>query len=183
MKIDREDWIFCTGKSGYGKTFFIKKHIEAIPQGRAYILDFNCNDYQEFLKNQNLWNVRFGTQEEIEEFMKIPYGQGNCFCVLEEADNYLYYETGMVRRFVLTARNRGIGAFVSAKRAKAVKPVYRNRFTHLILFHNDLSEDIAYLENWAGYDRGRLEYLRKLQVGEHVIIDMTKNTISDVKKL
>ncbi len=183
MKINREGWLFVTGQADMGKTFWIKRHLEAIPKDRAYIYDFNRNDYQEFKNTQNLWNVNYASQKEIEQFLKIVYGKGNCFTVLEEADNYLLYPSDFIRQFVNTARNRGIGCIVNAKRAKAVQPVYRTRFTHLVLFRCIIPEDIDYLESWAGTGKGSLALLRGLEQGQHVIIDLTHQQISEVKKL
>lgn len=177
MKIERENWIFCVGKAGYGKSYFIRKHLEKLPALKAYILDFNANDYQEFSQSQNIWNVKEGSQEEIEKFMRLVYTKGNCFTVFEEADNYFFYETVMIRRFVLTARNRGIGAIVSAKRAKAIKPIYRNRFTHLILFHCDIEEDIRYLEAWCGHGKKSLDCLKTLSVGEYISVDLENHSM------
>jgi hypothetical protein len=183
LKINRESWIFVTGQADAGKTYFIKKHIEKIPQDMCYIYDFNRNDYQEFKQKQKLWQVQYASQNEIEEFLHIVYAEGNCFCVLEEADNYLLYPSEFIRQFVNTARNRGIGCMVSAKRAKAVQPVFRTRFTHLVLFRCTIPEDIAYLESWAGTGKGSLSLLRNLEQGQHVIVDLTHQEISEVKKL
>lgn len=182
MKIKRESWIFVTGQADAGKTYWIKKHLEVFPAGKVYIYDFNRNDYQEF-ENQNIWNCTYASQAEIEEFLKIVYKKGNCFTVLEEADNYLLYPSDFIRQFVNTARNRGIGCIVNAKRAKAVQPVFRTRFSHLVLFRCIIPEDIEYLESWAGTGRGSLEILRKLEQGEHVIVDLNHSEISEVKKL
>lgn len=182
MRINRENWIFVTGKAGAGKTYWIRKHIAAMPQELVYIYDFNNTDYQVFQK-ANLWNTRFASQSEIEEFLKIVYSKGNSYTILEEADNYLLFPSEIIRRFVNTARNRGIGAIVNAKRAKAVKPTFRTRFNFLVLFQNTLSDDIEYLEKWAGIGKGGLEKLRSLGNGEHIIINLDTQEISEVKKL
>ncbi|NJD76273.1 MAG: hypothetical protein FIB08_04150 [Candidatus Methanoperedens sp.] len=182
MKINRENWIFVTGKAGAGKTFWIKKHMEAIPPEMLYIYDYNQSDYQKF-KSANLWNVQYGSQSEIEEFLKIVYAQGNCMAILEESDNYFQYPSEILRRFVNTARNRGIGSIVNAKRAKSIKPVFRTRFNYLILFQNTLSDDIKYLEEWVGIDKGGLEILRTLKTGEHIILNLDSQEVSEVMKL
>ena len=183
MIINRESWIFVTGQADTGKTYWIKEHLKTFPRNKVYIYDFNRNDYQEFAKTQHLWQVNFASQREIEEFLHIVYNQGNCFCILEEADNYLLYPSDFIRQFVNTARNRGIGCIVNAKRAKACQPVYRTRFTHLVLFRCIIPEDVEYLESWAGTGRGSLSMLRGLEQGQHVIVDLTHQEISEVKKL
>lgn len=185
MKMIRDNWVFVCGQANAGKTFWIKKHLEKIPAAfhkRVFIYDFNSNDYQEF-EGMNIWNVQEGNQEEIESFMKKVYKQGNCLAVFDEADNYFLFPSDMIRRFVNTARNRGIGAFVNAKRSKSIQPVYRNRFTHLVIFRTSLPEDIKYLEQWAGVQKGDFSYLRNLAQGEFIEIDLTNNIISGVKKL
>ena len=183
MKFTRESWIFVTGKAGYGKTVFIKEHIKKLPLNIAYLYDFNRNDYQEFKENQNLWNVETGSQKETEKFMDLVYNHGNCFTVFDEADNYFLYPSEKIRRFVNTARNRGIGAMVNAKRAKSIQPVYRNRFTHLILFNVSIPEDIRYLEDWAGVPKGEFKILKRLKIGEHLNIDLEKSLIVKEKPL
>lgn len=196
MRINRESWLFVTGQAGQGKTDWIKKHLRAIPAGRAYIYDFNRNDYQEFVKSQNIWMVDYANQKEIEHFLRAVYSIGNCFTVLEEADNYLLYPSDFIRQFVNTARNRGIGCMVNAKRAMAVQPVFRTRFTNLVLFRCIIPEDIAYLEKWAGTGKGSLEFLHSIgctcetpdnctcgKVGEHVVVNLAHQKISEVKKL
>jgi hypothetical protein len=182
MKFNRESWIFITGQAGYGKTIWIKEHIKKMPPYACCIYDFNRNDYQEFIKNQNYWPVESGSQHETEQFLSTVYEGGNTTVILDESDNYLLYPSESIRKFVNTARNRGIGAFVNAKRAKAVKPVYRNRFTNLVIFHISIPEDIRYLEEWAGVEKDRLEILRNLEIGEHILIDLNDSTISEVQK-
>jgi hypothetical protein len=177
MKFNRESWIFVTGQAGSGKTYWIKEHIKHMPKGSCCIYDFNRNDYQEFSIKQNYWQVQTGSQTETEDFMNLVYAHGNTFCVFDEADNYFLYPSEEIRKFVNTARNRGIGAMVNAKRAKAIQPVYRNRFTHLILFRVSMPEDIRYLEQWVGCEKGRLDILRNLGVGQHIEVDLMKNTI------
>lgn len=183
MKIDRESWVFITGQADSGKTYWIKEHLKAFPDGKVYIYDFNRNDYQEFIKIQNIWQVEYASQKEIEAFLRIVYERGNCFTILEEADNYLLYPSDFIRQFVNTARNRGIGCIVNAKRAKAVQPVYRTRFTHLVLFRCIIPEDLEYLESWSGTGKGSLGFLRNLEQGEHVIVDLAHQEVSEVKKL
>ena len=183
MKINRESWIFITGQADTGKTYWIKEHLKAFPSDKVYIYDFNRNDYGEFADRQNIYFTSYASQEEIEDFLRLCYGKGNCFVVLEEADNYLLYPSPFIRQFVNTARNRGIGCMVNAKRAKAVQPVYRTRFSHLVLFRCIIPEDIEYLESWSGTGKGSLELLRNLEQGEHVIVDLAHQEISEVKKL
>lgn len=182
MNIKSNDWVFVTGQADSGKTYWMKAHIKKFPVGECYIYDFNSNDYQEFNK-QWVWSVQQASQEEFEEYLKIVYSKGNCFCIMDESDNYLEFPSQFIRQFVNTARNRGIGAIVNAKRAMAVKPVFRNRFTHLVLFRCIIPEDIDYLEKWAGTGRGSLQHLKTLGQGYHVIIDLQKQEISEVQRL
>ncbi len=181
MRIKRENWIALFGKGGYGRTYWIREHLRHFPKNMCYILDYNVSDYQDFTTEQNVWNVSSGSQKEIEDFLKIPYGKGNCFTVLEEADTYLQYKSPILRRFVLTARNRGVGAFVNCKRAKNISPIYRNRFNYLILFKNSLPDDIKYLEEWCG--EADLSILRNLDVGEHIVVNLDTSEISEVQKI
>ena len=181
MKFKRESWVFVTGQAGSGKTIWIKEHIKKIPKNLCCIYDFNRNDYQEFEKIQNLWNVESGSQIETEEFMDRVYTNGNLICVFDESDNYFSYPSENIRKFVNTARNRGIGAFVNAKRAKAIQPVYRNRFTHLVIFRVTIPEDIKYLESWAGAQKGEFELLRSLKTGEHIVVDLEHSEISEIQ--
>lgn len=183
MILKSDSWVLVTGKAGYGKTVFIREHIRKIPMSRLYILDYNVNDYQDFLKTAHIWNNQTGSMSEIDEFMKIVYRRGNVFCVLEESDNYLFQPSEFGRRFVNTARNRGVGAFVNAKRPMGIKPIFRTRFSHIVVFHIDLSEDIEYIEKWAAVEPGTLEKLRNLKIGEHIIINLLDSTISDVQRL
>lgn len=182
MKFHRDSWVFVTGQANSGKTFFIKKHLEKIPQNKLFVYDFNGNDYEEFCEAY-IWDVSEGSQEEIETFMKKVYKQGNCFSVFEEADNYFGYPSEFIRRYVNTARNRGIGAFVNAKRAKAIQPVYRNRFTHLVIFRTTIPEDITYLEKWSGAGKGEFEKLRTLSQGQYIECDLEHGDIKDIDML
>lgn len=182
MKFNRESWIFVSGMAAHGKTYWILEHLRHIPKNACCILDYNRNDYQEFIKNQHVWNVQTGSQKEIETFMNTVYKQGNMFTVFEEGDCYFLYPSEDIRKFVNTARNRGIGAFVSCKRAKSIQPVYRNRFTHLVLFRTSLPEDIRYLEQWVGVPKGGLDHLKNLKVGQHVICDLITSTVSEIQE-
>lgn len=184
MKIKSDDWIFVTGKANSGKTFWVKEHLRAIAreirgENSLLIFDYNVNDYQEFipLKSIGVWNNQSGLVKETDEFIEMVYKKGNCFVVLEEADNYLNAPSVVCERFVNTARNRGIGCVVIGKRAKAVKPIYRTRFNYLVLFRNTLPDDIEYLEEWAGTGKGSLKELRKLEQGEHLIVNLDTGEI------
>ena len=184
MKIIRDSWIFVCGQANAGKTYFIRKHLEKIDTRDVYVYDFNSNDYQDFKgKHFHVWSVEEGSQEEIESFMKDVYKKGNCFSVFDEADNYFLFPSNMIRRFVNTARNRGIGAFVNAKRAKSIQPVYRNRFTDLVVFRTTMPEDIHYIEQWAGVQKNDFLFLRNLQQGEFIHIDLINNNVSEISKL
>lgn len=183
MNILHDDWVLTIGQAGSGKTTFICQHIRAIPPDKAFILDYNHNDYTEFHDKYNTWLPTSGSKAEMVRFLKVVYNQGNCFVILEEADNYLGFSSTFIERFVNTARNRGIGAIVSAKRAKSVRPVFRNRFTHLILFRTTLKDDIKYISEWAGVDESELEHIRNLDVGYFVHVDLVTSVIHPPQKL
>ncbi len=189
MKFNRESAILCCGMRGAGKTWWIKEHIKAIPAQRCFIYDYNCNDYQEFVKNQNIWNNKYSTKEEFDEFLKIPYGKGNCFVIMEEADQYLKISgSQFTKHFIGTARNRGIGFICSTKRPFGINPDYRSAFDKTIIFHTNDPEDIDYLEKWCGQPLPQISKLAigrtaKDQKGEYIEIDMVTKEISGVKKL
>jgi len=188
MEINSRDWIYVTGKAYSGKTTWIKQHIAVIPKTHpVFILDFNCNDYQEYAKRKDnevmIWNVKTGNLQEIEKALHIPYEAGNCTVVCSESDNYIRNETPFLRQFVTTGRNRGINALVDGKRPKSVPPDYRSRFNKLVLFQTSLPEDQEYLEDWAGQPKGSFAMLSTLQNGQHIIVDTDNQTVSDVKKL
>jgi hypothetical protein len=183
MKITSRDWIFVTGKAFSGKTYWIKEHAKHVPKGRLAILDFNSNDYQEFSKRAYLFNVETGLLPETEEFISWAYRHGNLEVILSESDNYLRNPSPIIRQFVTTGRNRGIGCIVDAKRPKSVPPDYRTRFNYLVLFQTSLPEDQEYLEDWTGQPKGSFSRLSTLKQGEHIIVDTDNETISEVKKL
>jgi len=182
MEFKRDEWIAIIGQADSGKTYWIRHHITEIPSSKLYIYDFNVNDYQDF-KKAHLWDVEEGSQKEIEAFMKEVYAKGNCFAVFEESDNYFLYPSEFIRRFVNTARNRGIGAMVNCKRAKSIQPVYRNRFTSLVVFRTTIPEDIIYMEQWAGVEKGELEYVRNLPQGDHIHVDLVHGNISEIERI
>lgn len=190
MRFNRETSLCCLGKAEAGKTRFLIEHIKKLPVDSAYIFDFNANDFREFEKTQNLWLNESGSIQEFEKFLNIAYGKGNCMVVMEEADNYLSSDTPIIKRFVTTARNRGIGMMVSCKRAKSILPQYRARFTHLILFHNDLIDDIQYIQEWIGIKHEKdkaMQFEKTLRglalKGEFIEVDLVNSAISGVKKL
>lgn len=183
MRIKGHDWIFTTGKAGAGKTFWERAHAVKIPGDRLYILDYNCSDYQDQINRANVWNVSSGEPWEIDKFLSLVYKAGNCFSILSESDNYLRAPSPMMTRYVNTARNRGIGCMMDAKRAKSVRPEFRTRFDYLVLFRNTLQDDIDYLEQWAGTGRGSLSLLRSLDTGQHVIVDTNRQEISEIQKI
>lgn len=181
MNVKGHDWVFVAGMAGHGKTIFIREHVKKIPKSKNYILDYNVNDYQDLEGRANIWDVEIGTPEEVEQFMRIVYEQGNCFVTLEEADNYISEPNQFIKRFVNTARNRGIGAFVNCKRCKSIPPVYRNRFTHLVIFKTNLPEDLDYLAGWAGLPKKDSIIHREapnLKIGEHLIVDMFSHEVT-----
>ena len=155
-----------------------------MPAKDLWIYDYNCSDYQEWKDTSaHLWNVEYGTPYEASEFIEQAYAAGNCFVVLEEADNYLPTKTPAIQRFVNTARNRGIGCWVSAKRPKAVPPLYRTRFDYLCLFRCTLVDDQEYLEDWVGTGKGSLNVLRTLGLGEFILVNTNTGEISQPMKL
>jgi hypothetical protein len=184
MKIKSDDWLYITGKAKYGKTTWIKEHARAIPPERLYILDYNANDYTEFVSTPaHVWQVRTGLKEEVAEFASITYRRGNCFDIFSESDAYFDSDNPSINMIVRTGRNRGIGAMVDGKRPMSIRPSFRTRFNYLVLFHTDLPEDIEYLEKWAGQPKGSFQILRSLQTGEHIIVNLDDQTVSGVKKL
>lgn len=185
MKWDSQKWVFVTGKAFSGKTYFIRKHIEAIPSSRhTMIYDFT-NEYIDLAKkkNKDVWKVQRGTQEEIEDFITLAYNRGNCTVVLSESDNYLQFNSPVLLAFVTTGRNRGINAIVDAKRPMSVKPAYRGRFNYLVLFQTTLPNDIEYIADWCGVKDDSFEMLKTLAQGEFILVDLDKQEISDVKRL
>ncbi|WP_321504720.1 hypothetical protein [uncultured Methanoregula sp.] len=188
MRIRSNQAIAVCGKKERGKTTWIKAHLKPIPPGRLYVLDFNSNDYQDLKPlGVNVWNYEGGGQHECEEFINTCYTMGNVFIVLEEADNYLHSKSPSITRFVTTIRNRGGGHIDNFKRPMSVLPVFRGMYDFIVLFQITAPEDIDYLEKWAGTGKGSLEFIRSLQVGEHVIINLNakvgENPIGPVQKL
>lgn len=185
MKFDSRDWDFVTGKAFSGKTFFIRAHIDAIPAKRhVYIYDFT-HEYLDLAKRVNIdvWPVKTGLIDEFERFIEIPFSRGNCTVILSESDNYLNKDSPVIKQFVTTGRNRGIGALVDCKRPKGVLPQYRVRFNDLVMFQTNLPESIEYLEDWCGTGRGSLEILRTLKQGEFIQCDLDEQVLSGKKRL
>jgi hypothetical protein len=185
MIVNSRDWILVTGKAFTGKTHFIREHMKVIPKTRrVYIYDFTA-EYGDLAskKNFGVWQVRRGTQTEIEEFTGRIYNEGNCTVVMSESDNYLQMNSPVLLAFVTTGRNRGINAIIDAKRPMSVKPAYRGRFNHLILFQTTLPDDIEYLEDWTGSGKGSLQKLTTLKQGEYLHVNLNTQEISDIKRL
>ena len=185
MKFEARDWDFVTGKAFSGKTYFIRAHIAAIPPNRhVYIYDMT-HEYADLAssKSVDVWLVKTGLIQEFEQFIEIPYNEGNCTVVLSESDNYLNKDSPVIKQFVTTGRNRGIGAIVDCKRPKGVMPQYRVRFNDLVMFQTNLPESIEYLEDWCGTGRGSLDILRTLKQGEYIICDLDEQTLSGKMRL
>lgn len=185
MKWDSQKWVFVTGKAFSGKTYFIRKHIEKIPKTRyTMIYDFT-NEYADLAKKKHIgvWQVKRGTQDEIEDFITLAYNRGNCTVILSESDNYLQFNSPVLLAFVTTGRNRGINCMVDAKRPMSVKPAYRGRFNKMALFQTTLPGDIEYLEEWTGKEKGSLESLKTLKQGFYLEVDLDEQTISEPKRL
>jgi len=163
------------------------EHVATMPKTRqVYVYDFTDEwgqDKRFKKKNIHIWQVKRGTQEEIEDFIGHCYSKGNCTVILSESDNYLSFNSPVLLAFVTTARNRGINFMIDCKRAKAVKPNYRTRFDKLILFQTTLSDDIDYICDWTGQGKGSFEMLRDLGQGDYIEVDLNANTISEVKRL
>jgi hypothetical protein len=185
MKWDSVTWVFVTGKAFTGKTFFIRKHIEALPKSRMVAIYDFTREYEDLAKKKNIqvWQVRRGTKEEIEEFTSKVFNRGNCTVVYSESDNYLAMNSDVLLAMVTTGRNRGINAIVDGKRPMSVKPSYRGRFNKLILFQTSLPADIEYIEDWTGQGRGSFEMLKTLGQGEFIEADLDLQTVSEVQKL
>ena len=185
MKLNSRDFVFVCGKAYTGKTHWIRAHIAKVPKSRqVFIYDFTA-EYTDFAKSKNIdiWQVKRGTADEIESFSSIAYNQGNCTVIMSESDNYLQMNSPVLLALVTTGRNRGINAIVDAKRPMSVKPAYRGRFNHLILFQTTLPEDIEYLEKWTGTGKGSLSQLSELQQGEFIHFNANTQELSAVKRL
>ena len=185
MHMNSRDWVFVTGKAFSGKTYWIRRHMAAMPATRkVYIYDFTA-EYADLAKKKNVrvWQVERGTPDDISDFMGVAYNEGNCTVVLSEADNYLRVNSPVLLAFVTTGRNRGINAIVDAKRPLSVKPEYRSRFNHLILFQTTLPDDIEYLEAWTGSGKGSLAKLKTLGQGEFIHANTDTQEISGVTRL
>lgn len=185
MKWDTQKWVFVTGKAFTGKTYFIRKHVEQIPKTRQVMIYDFTREYEDLAKKKHygVWRVRYGSQEEIEDFLNLSFNKGNNTVVLSESDNYLAMNSPVILAFVTTGRNRGINAIVDAKRPKSVKPAYRGRFNILVMFCTTLPEDIEYLESWTGTGKGSLSQLANLKQGEFLEMDLDNQVLSGVKKL
>ena len=186
MKWNSRDWVFVTGKAYSGKTYFIRKHVEKMPDNReVWIYDFT-SEYMDLAKKKNIqvWQVKRGTLDEVEDFTARAYKRGNLTVVYSESDNYLAMQSPVLLAMVTTGRNRGINGIVDAKRPMSVKPAYRGRFNKLILFQTTLQDpDIEYLEDWVGNGRGSLSLLKELKLGEFIEVDLDQQIVSDVKRL
>ena len=185
MKMNSRDWVFVTGKAFSGKTHWIRAHMAAMPKSRlTFIYDFTA-EYTDLAKAKNIkvWQVEKGTPDEIVSFTNQVYNQGNCTVVMSESDNYLRMNHPVLLAFVTTGRNRGINAIIDAKRPMSVKPEYRGRFNHLILFQTTLPDDIEYLEAWAGSGKGSLAKLATLKQGEFIHVNTDTQEISEIKRL
>ncbi len=188
MKIRSNNAIAVCGKKERGKTTWIRAHIAKMPPSRVYILDYNCNDYQDLKAlGYNVWDYEGGGQRECEDFLSTCYTIGNVFSILEEADNYLRSTGPVTTRFVTTMRNRGSGHMDNFKRPMSVLPIFRGMYDFIVLFQITAPEDIEYLEKWAGTGPGSLAHIRNLGIGEFIIINLNakpgENPISDVQKL
>jgi hypothetical protein len=185
VKINSRDWVFVTGKAYTGKTHWIRAHLAVVPETRPVcIYDFTA-EYKDLAqqKNMAIFAVQRGNAEEIGIFANHVYNLGNCTVILSEADNYLRMNQPVLLALVTTGRNRGINAIVDAKRPMSVRPEYRGRFNHLVLFQTTLPDDIDYLEQWAGTGKGSLEILRDLEQGEHIHINTDTQEMSGIKRL
>ena len=185
MKWDSRSWVLVTGKAYTGKTFFIRKHVEQVPHSReVWIYDFT-SEYLDLVKqkNVNVWAVKRGTLEEVEDFTARAYRRGNLTVVYSESDNYLAMQSPVLLAMVTTGRNRGINGIIDAKRPMSVKPAYRGRFNKLILFQTTLMDDIEYIEEWIGQGRGTMTYLKNLKLGEYIEVDLDLQTVSGIKRL
>jgi len=183
--LNSRDWIAVTGKAFSGKTYFIRAHVDAIPTSRqVYIYDLT-HEYTDLAKKKNIhvWSVKTGLIDEFEEFIEIPFNHGNCNVVLSESDNYLNKDSPVIKQFVTTGRNRGIGCISDFKRPKGVMPQYRVRYNDVVMFQTNLPESIEYLEDWCGTGRGSLEMLRTLKQGEYIQCDLDEQTLSGKKRL
>ena len=185
MKWDSRSAILVTGKAYTGKTFFIREHLEKMPNSReVWIYDFT-DEYRDLLKKKNIhiWQVKRGTLDEAEDFTQRAYSRGNLTVIYSEADNYLAMNSPVLLAMVTTGRNRGINFVVDAKRPMSVKPAYRGRFNKLVLFRTTLQDDIEYIEDWIGQGRGSMEGLKSLEQGQYIEVDLDNQEVSEIQKL
>lgn len=185
MILNSRDWVFVTGKAFSGKTHWIRAHLQPVPSSRLVLIYDFTHEYTDLAKKKNfgIWQVNRGSPEEINQFISEVYNRGNCMAVLSEADNYLRLNSPVLLAFVTTGRNRGINAIVDAKRPMSVRPEYRGRFNHLILFQTTLPDDIAYLEEWTGSGKGSLDKLKTLKQGEFIHANTDTQEISEIKRI
>lgn len=185
MKIRRVNII--VGKTGSGKSYFVKKNInELLKTNNIIIFDvlneyFNSNakiitDYYSFLvtlkenKKKIFFIVKTSNIEEINKITSFIFKYlSNLLLIFEETQIYLNQS---IYDFVNYGRHKNIRLILIARRGTELKTHILALVEKVFIFKTTSDYDLIYYSRMFGINKQEIERVKNFEVGEYIEIDI-----------
>lgn len=134
--------VTIAGKRGYGKTTVAKELINGL--SRVQIWD-PMQDYD------NSYIPSSGSIDEFNNFLKNIWVQGNCFVMVDEADQVMPELKPLceyANKIINLGRHRNIGMGMITRRIAVLNKNAFAQSSMLVLFHHFAPNDIRYLSEF-----------------------------------
>lgn len=169
--------ILIFGKTGSGKTTFVKRLVKKL--NRVIIIDkmFEYEDGIIFYKFEDLLNYfllnkpssfkficRFENDIDIENLFIFCWYVKNLVLVVEEAEMYIspFVKQSNFLRLVRYGRHRGISIIAVARRVIEVSNDIKANSDKIVTFQQILEKDLEYLEKF-GFNKEKVKNLKKYE--------------------
>lgn len=176
----RRKILLVFGRTGSGKTFFVKKIIDKLH--RVIIIDkmyeydgdiifYNLNDLINwFLKNKPATFkivCRFESDNDIENLFKFVWFAKNLVLVVEESELYIspYQKQSEFLKLIRYGRHRSISIIAVARRVVELSNDVKANADKIITFKQILKKDLEYLEH-LGFNKDEVLNLQQYEYKE-----------------
>lgn len=162
MRAKQRKIILVFGRTGSGKSYFVKKLIKKLK--RVIVIDkmieyesdtifYNLTDLIKYIlenKPEQFYFVcRFESDKEIEKLFELVWYLKNLVLVVEESELYIspYQKQSNFLKLVRYGRHRGISIIAIARRVVELSNDVKANADKIISFKQILKKDLQYLES------------------------------------
>lgn len=178
------------GKTGYGKSYYVKQHlVSCFPRHvifdimSEYVqgIDFNPNGYQVFTDSEEFYEYmyehtedrtlkvicQFDSQADYEFAFRVAYASENTAVIIEEVANFVspHKMVPELEALVRFGRHKSTSIVATTQRINDLHPLLLNNADELIAFNLTDRNDLARLQSlsFVGDAVGEISHLGKRQ--------------------